>query len=232
MHEARFSDIAEQLLRGGVAPRHVRRTLFELSVHFEDLLQELRARGLSEAEAATEASARLGAEAMVADVLVRPELKSWMRRRPLLAFALLPVAAYVALFVIGLAALLVCVELAEKEAGVSLERSDGLQTLAAAVLPGLAWFLPASVAAACCGIALARRAPLCWPIVGIALISLLGATTNAQLTLPPLVDRPAFGAGLGFSTEAMVLPLFRAGATFLAVLLPYIWLRRAQLRRE
>src|SRR5688572_24078689 len=41
MHEARFSDIAEQLLRGGVAPRHVRRTLFELSVHFEDLLEEL-----------------------------------------------------------------------------------------------------------------------------------------------------------------------------------------------
>jgi hypothetical protein len=100
------------------------------------------------------------------------------------------------------------------------------------VLPGIVWLLPASVAAACCGVALTRRAPLSWPIVGVALISLLGATTNAQLTLPPLVDQPVFGAGVGFNTEAMSLPLFRAGATFFAVFLPYLWLGRAQLRRE
>ena len=232
MHEVRFADIAEQLLRGGVAPRHVRRTVFELSAHFEDLLDELRARGLSEEDAAIEASARLGADAMVAETLARPELRSWMRRRPLVAFALMPVAAYVALFVIGLSLLLGCVELAQKEFGMSLARSNGLQSLAVAVMPGIVWFLPASVAAACCGIALTRRAPLCWPIVGAALVSLLGATTNAQLTFPPMVDSPAFGAGVGFSTDAMSLPLFRAGATLFVVLLPYIWLGRRQLRAE
>jgi hypothetical protein len=152
-----------------------------------------------------------------------------MRRRPLAAFALLPLAAYAALFVTGLTLLVVCVELAEKVLGISLARSDGLQSFAAAILSGIAWLLPASVAASCCAIALTRRAPLLWPVVGVAVISLLGATTNAQLTLPPLVDKPALGAGIGFSTEAMSLPLSRAGATFLVVLLPYIWLRRAQL---
>jgi hypothetical protein len=232
MHEARFANIAKQLLRGGVAPRHVRRTVFELSVHFEDLLGELRARGLSEGDAATEASARLGAEAMVAEVLARPELRSWMRRKPIVAFVLLPVAAYLALFVSGITLLIGGIELAEKALGIALARSEGLQLLVGAVLPGIAWLLPAGVAAACCGIALIRRAPLRWPIVGSAVISLIGATTNAQLRLPPLVDQPEFGAGVGFSTSEMSQPLLRAGATLVAVLIPYLWLWRAQLRKE
>jgi hypothetical protein len=232
MRDDRFADVAEQLLRGGVAPRHVRRTVFELSTHFQDLLDELRARGMREEDAAREASARLGADAMVADILKRPELRSWMRDRPLLAFAVLPVAAYVALFVIGLALLLGCVEVAEEWSDVPLADSAGLQSLARAALPGIAWLLPAIVAAVFCGIALTRRSPPWWPIVGVALISLLGASTNAQLILPPLVDSPAFGAGIGFSTERMSQPIFRAGATLLAVLLPYVWLSRGRLRKE
>ena len=58
MHEARFAGIAEQLLRAGVAPRHVRRTVFELSGHFADLLDELRTRGVTGSEAEAEASER------------------------------------------------------------------------------------------------------------------------------------------------------------------------------
>jgi hypothetical protein len=204
--------------------------VFELSGHFEDLLDELRARGLREEDAAIEASSRLGAEAMVAEVLARPELRSWMRRRPLIAFALLPVAAYATLFVVGLTLLVGCTELAEMKSGISLARSDSLQSLVVAGLRGIVWFLPASVAAATCVIAMTRRAPLWWPIGGTALISLLGAMTNAQLMLPPLVDRPEFGAGVGFSTGAISLPLFRAGATLLAVLVPYLWLARTQSR--
>jgi len=230
MRETRFAGVAEQLLRVGVAPRHVRRMVFELSGHFEDLLDELRARGLAECDAEAEASARLGAEGVVAAVLARPELRSSMRRWPLAAFVILPVAAYAALFVAGLTLLVVCVEFAEKGLGAPLASSNSLQHLATAFLTGITWLLPATVAAWCCAIALARRAPLLWPIVGVALISLLGATTNAQLQLPPLVDRPALGAGIGFSTEALFLPLFRAGATFLVVLLPYIWLGRVQPR--
>jgi hypothetical protein len=230
MHEHRFADVAEQLLRGGMAPSHVRRTVFELSAHFEDLLAEVRAQGLSENDAAAEASARLGADAMVARFLARPELRSWARRRPVIAFALLPVAAYIALFVVGLALLVGGTELAEQQLGVSLARSGGLQSFAVAGLRAIVWLLPAGVAAGCCAIALTRRAPSLWPIVGVVLVSLLGAMTNAQLTLPPLVGRPEFGAGVGFSTEALSLPLLRAAATLLAILLPYFWFSRTQPR--
>jgi hypothetical protein len=38
MHNSRFDGIRERLLRGGVAPRHVRRTLQELEDHFTDLV--------------------------------------------------------------------------------------------------------------------------------------------------------------------------------------------------
>lgn len=232
MHEARFAGIAEQLLRAGVAPRHVRRTVFELSAHFSDLLDELRAHGCDEQEAASAAAARLGAEAIVSEVLARPELRSWMRRRPLVAFALLPLAAYAGLFVIGIVVLLVGIALAEQALGVSFAQSRGLQAFAAAVLPGLAWLLPAGVAATCCGIALARCAPPLWPLVGAAVICLLGATTNAQLSLPPLVDRPQFGAGIGLDTQSLALPLLRAAASFIAVALPFLWLRRLRFRTE
>lgn len=232
MHELRFAGIAEQLLRAGVAPRHVRRTVFELSGHFQDLLEELRTRGLSEQDAEAEASTRLGAEAVVAAVLARPELRSWMRRWPLVAFAMVPLVTYAALFVGTLALLVVCLELAEKALGTPFAASSGMQYVAASFLKAIAWLLPASVGALCCAIASARRAPLLWPIVGVALIALLGATTNVQLDLPPLVAKPALGAGIGFSTEAMSLPLLRAGATFLAVVLPYIWLGRVRVRAE
>jgi hypothetical protein len=232
MHEARFASIAEQLLRAGVAPRHVRRTVFELEGHFADLLDELRMRGVTGRDAEAEASARLNAEAVVAAVLARPELQSWMRRRPMVAFAIFPLVAYAVVFVGGVALLVACVALAEKGLGIPLATSTGLQYLVTAFLTAIAYILPASVAAWFCAVARTRRAPLLWPIIGVALIALLGATTNAQLQLPPLVDKPALGAGIGFSTHALSLPLFRAAATCLVVLVPYLWLARPRLSTE
>ena len=41
-----FDEIRERLLRGGIAPRHVRRYLRELSDHFGDLVLEERRNGL------------------------------------------------------------------------------------------------------------------------------------------------------------------------------------------
>jgi hypothetical protein len=114
MHEVRFAGIAERLLRAGVAPRHVRRTVFELAGHFEDLRTELRARGLSEAEVDTEASARLGADAIVDATLAQPELRSWTWRRPVIAFTILPLATYAALFVTTLRLLVIGVNVSAR----------------------------------------------------------------------------------------------------------------------
>jgi len=213
----------------GVAPRHVQRILFELHTHLQDLREELGGRGLSPEEIEAEATGRLRAEAVVEAARERPELRSWMRRWPLAAFTILPLFVYAALFAGGL--VLVALSLGiTKRFGLPIESSPVLQDAVSSIMEGFELLLPASVAITWCIVASSRRAPLIWTLAGVALISLLGATTNAQLQLPPVVSRPALGAGLGFSTESFGAPLLRAASTFLIVLLPYLWHTRMQRR--
>jgi hypothetical protein len=56
----RFHELRERLLRAGVAPRHVRRYLGELTDHFADLTAEEQRAGGSLSEAQSAALARLG----------------------------------------------------------------------------------------------------------------------------------------------------------------------------
>ena len=74
MREAQFAPLAERLLRGGIAPRHVRRTIFELQCHSNDLIGEFMARGCSIEESEAQAAARLGTEdALVESIFARSE---------------------------------------------------------------------------------------------------------------------------------------------------------------
>ena len=227
MHEQTFVAIGEELLRAGLAPRRVRRILFEIESHLEDLLEELQGEGLSPADAEREASRRLCAEAVVEAARERTELHSGMRRWPALTLTLLPLFTYAALFV-GALALIAVVLTFSKSMGLPVERSMLLQQVTGATMAGIEFLLPASIGITFCVIASSRRAPLAWTLVGVALVSLLGATTNAQLELPPAVSRPALGAGIGFSTEAFGAPLLRAACTFFVVCVPYVWLTRTR----
>jgi hypothetical protein len=229
VHEQRFVAIGEELLRAGLTPRRVRRIVFELEGHMDDLLEELQNHGLSPAEAAEEASRRLCAEAVVEAARERTELHSGMRRWPAVAFTLLPLFAYAALFFGALALIAVALTFS-KSLGLPVERSTLLQQVTGATMAGIEFLLPASVAITFCILASSRRAPLSWTLAGVALVSLLGATTNAQLELPPVVSRAALGAGIGFSTDAFGTPLLRAACTFFLVCLPYLWLTRTWRR--
>ena len=55
-----FHELRERLLRDGVAPRHVRRYLGELTDHFADLTAEEQQAGRNLAEAKSAALERLG----------------------------------------------------------------------------------------------------------------------------------------------------------------------------
>jgi uncharacterized protein YjiS (DUF1127 family) len=228
MPDLRFAAIGEELLRAGLAPRRVRRILFELGNHMDDLVEELEDQGLSREEAVAEATKRLHAEAIIQAARERTELHSGMRRWPAAAFTLLPLFTYAAVFVGALFLVTLGLTFA-KDVGFPVEHSVLLQQITTATFAGVELLLPASVAITFCMLASARRAPLSWTLVGVALVSLLGATANAQLDLPP-ASQPAIGAGLGFSTEAMGAPLIRAASTFLFVLLLYLWHTR-KLRR-
>src|SRR5215475_10676972 len=86
-----FETLAESLLKGGIAPRHVRRYVRELDEHLDDLTAEQRANGYDGEDAALRARARLGEDAELAQAMLdQPGMKSWPARLPWLVFLLLP----------------------------------------------------------------------------------------------------------------------------------------------
>lgn len=78
-----WCELREQLLRAGVAPRHVNRYLTELREHWTDLTAEEEQGGRSRAEAEAVALVRLGqVDDLARPIVERPELRSWTARAP------------------------------------------------------------------------------------------------------------------------------------------------------
>lgn len=98
---ADFQRLESRLLRAGVAPRHVRRTVTELREHLDDLIDAELASGCELLTAQRRAMREMGnLDAVVIGMRARPELLSWAHRYPRVAImvypltclALLPVA--------------------------------------------------------------------------------------------------------------------------------------------
>src|SRR5690348_15659860 len=86
-----FHELRERLLRGGVAPRHVRRYLAELSDHFADLIAEEEAGGLRRTDAENAAFRRLGdMDALAKEMIEKREFQSWCARAPWAIFGFAP----------------------------------------------------------------------------------------------------------------------------------------------
>ena len=65
MADPPFVEFEAALLRGGIAPRHVRRAVLELEDHWTALVAENLRRGSSELDARTEARRIVGSDALV-----------------------------------------------------------------------------------------------------------------------------------------------------------------------
>jgi hypothetical protein len=147
MREARFAVIAERLLRGGIAPRHVRRTIFELQCHSNDLVGEFLAGGCSIEESETQAAVRLGTDdVLVESILARSELRSWATNWPWLAFAVLPLITFPALFLLSLFMLAYVFDFSYHALGILPASSSGLQFVQMIFLTLSVWLSPLVVA--------------------------------------------------------------------------------------
>jgi hypothetical protein len=94
MRDRQLESLRLELLKGGVIPFYVERTIAELGEHYADLESVALARGLTAEEAARVASNALGNErAIVAAILARPELLTFSRRWPRVANCLNSAAA-------------------------------------------------------------------------------------------------------------------------------------------
>lgn len=217
----------ERLVRGGIAPRRARRALREFAEHRSDIVRERLNLGESAAQSALAADARLGtAGALVDKMLACPELKSWYRRRPWLAFALAPVGAFCALFVGLSLAILAVVNLYKATLGDLHAAPSLLQGISTGIEHAATWGIPVVVSGAVALAALRRRESSLWPMAGVLLICMIGGCTNFDLVLPSVSATPGLNIGIGFSTAAPVPPLSRAAAMAFVTLLPYLWARR------
>jgi hypothetical protein len=229
MHDERFASLAERLLRGGVAPRHVRRTIFELQCHSNDLVGEFIAAGDSIEESEARASARLGTDdLLVENILARSELRSWATNWPWVAFGLLPLITLPVFFFGCLFLLAGVFEFAYHALGVLPATSGGLRFVRTIFLAAAVWLSPLVVAGTSCFLAGRQRVPMVWPVIGTIIIGIFGALTNAGLDWPMTAPKGELSAGIGFSTSSVLSPATRTAATLVFVLVPYVWWQRAK----
>jgi hypothetical protein len=224
----RFARLSLRLLRAGIAPRHVKRLIAELEAHLDDLITELRSTGRSQAESEAEAAIRLGTEdALAANIIGRPELQSWARQWPWLAFVLLPLLAVPVQFVLAMLAAGGVLSFATQVLGLTpLHAGAVAWAVGGLQIYGL-WIAPPLAAAVACFLAARRGTPALWPIVGSALIALVGASTNAGFEWSPAIPRGVLSGGIGLHyPEVGSATSLRAVLTLLIGITTFLRIRR------
>jgi len=235
MREPDFHDLRETLLRGGVAPKHVRRTIAELRDHQTDLFGEALSRGCSFEDAEREASMRLGDEdALAAVVLARPELQSWTHRWPWIAYGVTPT------FLLGLAfvtlvLLLGFSDVVRTDQHTFSERwgsPESVWSVAGAVRMFASFGLPMLLAATCCFVAAQRRVAVRWPLIGVVIASIVGAAVQFNVAWP---QGPDVSGALAVRITVPPFPgsvgaMLRATATCALTLGPFLWWKKRVAR--
>jgi hypothetical protein len=168
-----FEMVRETLLKGGIAPRHVRRYLAELQEHLDDLTAKQRDAGYDGENATSRAHARLGDDKdLAAAMLARRDFRSWPARLPWLVFMVLPpvatavmgLALYAAVYFIGNSATKI-------DALVPMPQNllIGFSVMAMTAIDVLAVPVAAMLLAL---LADRQRLKPLWPLLGIALLLL------------------------------------------------------------
>jgi hypothetical protein len=99
-------DILRELIRRGLPADYAHRAASELADHHRDLIDALRRDGLSEAQASSEASLRLGDPRMLVKKTVREyQRRHWWGRWRLVTFLLAPLPVLIAAWIVTLYAL-------------------------------------------------------------------------------------------------------------------------------
>jgi hypothetical protein len=190
--------MADRLLRGGIAPRHVKRYVRELSDHFDDLVREALAQGKGRAEAERDAVERMGSMDHLTDaMLARDDLKAWGARYPRVVYGLGPIGSMVAclLVLIAILAALKALEIAPLQ--LATER------LVFDVITGLyTYVLPPLLAVIFVAVGMRSRRDKIWIVIGATVLGVLGAMFTAEVEIfPAVVDgkRGILNFGFGVS---------------------------------
>lgn len=177
----RFESLRETLLKGGVAPRHVRRYLDELSEHLDDLVRQQQALGYDGEDANVRARALLGEDPeLAAAMLEQKRFRSLPARAPWLIFGLAPPVAGIAAAFILISPLVLSVHGLHLRSPAGLDAPEWFRSLAFG-LTGLGNVaLGPALAGAFALLAMRQRTRAPWPLLAILLIALLDLHFQAQ----------------------------------------------------
>ena len=184
MQAVNFVRLRIRLLKGGVAPKFVKRTIQELQQHLDELIAQEKSDGTSEAEARAVAFSKLGDEEKILnETLARKELLSWSHRYPKSVFLILPVISYFAIaffsLTIGLGGVrtIFGVDIYNDWPAWNILYSQVLMFFMEYVLAPLLAFSLALLA-------IHRNVGLLWPIVGILIVCFFGFGFETIVSIP------------------------------------------------
>jgi hypothetical protein len=216
-----FVDLRERLLRAGLAPRHVRRYLAELSEHLVDLTAEEQRAGRSDVDAQAAALLRIGGiEDLARAMIEQRQFQSWSAGAPWAMFGLVPplllAGAYLIACLILWSGWTIFVPAADTPFG---PRLHGLALVYFGVGKLLYFGAPVLLGWGIGLIAARQRMGALWPTVGLLVTALLGASARVHASRP-LVPGSVGNISMDFASTR--------GVQLLAILcfaaLPYcIW---------
>ena len=228
MSGRRWDGLREQLLQAGVGWRQVRRLIAEWQGHHADLRSAAAEAGAAPAEAQRIADERLGDDAaLLRSCVAHPELFSVAHRHPRLFFGIVPVLVFALLFVVSIAVLVQALDFLHASPGTTLTRSSAAAPLVTMTFGFLQWVLPALVVAVMAWWALRQRARTLWPVVGMVVVSLIGAATNLGAQWSATGALVSLSGGIGFGIDRIAELLVRGSPAGIMVLV-YLW--RNQVR--
>lgn len=230
-----FDTLRETLLAGGIAPRHVRRYLAELSEHLDDLTAQQRAAGFDVEDAAIRARARLGDDGeLAAAMLARKQFHSLAVRAPWAFFGLLPPVITVAAGFVVVAPLVLSAKIAGLLGHGGINATDWFRMLAAILFAFGNFAVPPLLAAGFVWLADRQRMRPLWAFLAIIMIVLVDL--RFQANFPAAGQRGgSIGVGAGlwlYHFHSLVENWGLSLAQLLLTLMPALWLlqKKAALR--
>lgn len=231
-----FEEVRERLLLAGVAPRHVRRYLAELSEHLSDLVAEEECQGRARAQAEAAAFARLGcAEELSRAMSGDRRFRSWSARAPWAVFGLgaplLLAGAYLAACLILWSGWGLFLPGAQSPF-IPLVRGPAVVYFGVGRL--LYFSAPVLVGWAMGLVAIRQKSRSAWPLVGLAAVALIASAAQVHVghpVAPAGAGRVSMGFEVGASAPEAASLVLRALALLILGALPGVLWRVAGMRR-
>lgn len=229
-----FSELRERLLKAGIAPRHIRRYLRELSEHLADLKSEETAAGRNRTDAESAALLRLGTTDELAKAMIdQRQFQAWSVRAPWAIFGLAPIlllsgAWSVALFILW-SGWQMFMPQAETPFGVGPH--DGFVNLYFQFGRMIYYFAPFVIGWAIGLLAIRQRLKSVWPVIGLVLLAYLGATAHVHANRKEVlngVGHISMGFAFASSGQSISQGLIRILIILGITLLPYVAWRLRQ----